>query len=78
MRSSSSAGACAATPNAVPLLASLEAADPGERVLVARFDTTMSAPGDAYVAAPRRPFARALARVAAAIAFVVAAVKNRC
>jgi len=60
------------------LIASLEAGDPGERVLVARFDQDDLAPSDACVAAPRRPLARALARVAAAIAFVVAAVKNRC
>ena len=54
------------------VLASVDADDPGERVLIARFDQDDLTPSDAYVAEPSRP----LARLAATIAFVVAAVRR--
>ncbi len=54
------------------VLASLAAGDPGEGVLIARFDRDDVAP-DARVAAPPR----ARARIAAAIAFIVSAVTGR-
>jgi len=59
------------------VLASLDAGDPGERVLIARFDQDDVAPGDPYGAAPPRLPVRPLARLAAAIAFLVAAVTGR-
>jgi hypothetical protein len=59
------------------VLATLDAADPGERVLIARFDHDDVAAVDAYAAAPQRPLARVLARLAAAIASAVAAVTGR-
>ena len=58
------------------VLASLDAGDPGERVLIARFDQDDVAPGDSYAVPPRLPV-RPLARLAAAIAFLVAAVTGR-
>ncbi|MBV8498657.1 MAG: hypothetical protein JO003_05335 [Candidatus Eremiobacteraeota bacterium] len=58
------------------VLASLDAGDPGERVLIARFDRDDVTAGDAHAASPR-PRGRAFARLAAAIASVVAAVTRR-
>jgi hypothetical protein len=59
------------------VLATLDAVDPGERVLIARFDQDDVAPGDGHVTAPPRPTARLLAAFAAAIAFIAAAVTGR-
>jgi hypothetical protein len=56
------------------LLANLDASDPGEHVLVARFEYDDAAPGE-FASVSRPPiFARALARTAAAISFLIAAV----
>ena len=59
------------------VLANLEAGDPGERVLIARFEQDDVAAAEAFVAEPPRRLGRALARFAAAIAFVVALVSGR-
>jgi hypothetical protein len=59
------------------LLANLDASDPGEHVLVARFEYDDAAPGE-FASVIRPPiFARALARTAAAISFLIAAVITR-
>ncbi len=54
------------------VLASLEAGDPGERALIARFERDDVTPRDACAGAPRPP-----GRLAAAIGFLVAAVTGR-
>jgi hypothetical protein len=58
------------------LLANLDASDPGEHVLVARFERDDTLPDDApaYVGRPRANRAPAVARAAAALAFLIAAV----